>query len=67
VQLVGHLYIKFSIKLEKNIAGIYTFLRKFMAMAQAISCWSFAMDALGLNSRSAYAEFLLQKVALGQV
>jgi len=41
--------------------------QKFMAMAQANSCWSFAMDALGFNSRSAYAGFLLQKVALGQV
>jgi len=38
-----------------------------MAMAQAISCWSFAMDALGLNSRSAYVGLMVQKVALGQV
>jgi hypothetical protein len=39
--------IKFSIKLEKNIVSIYTFLSKLMVMAQTISRWSFTMDALG--------------------
>jgi hypothetical protein len=39
--------IKFSIKLEKNVANIYTFLSKFMAMGQTISHLSFTMDALG--------------------
>jgi hypothetical protein len=39
--------IKFSIKLEKNVVSIYTFLSKFMAIAQTISHLYFTMDVLG--------------------